>query len=539
MRNFRLCLVALALVVVVSALTLADDPVRFVYAAGSTNHPDPQIGTGALDCTVYVNVYDSLLYPTPEAELEPHMAESWSVSEDGLVYTFVLREGIPFHDGSEVLAEDVVFSLNRFKALRRGFSYLFEVVGSVEAADEYTVRITLDHPYPLFPWNIVRLYVMNKDYVLSKIEPGEYGEYGDYGVGYFQSSGDDAGSGPYRIVEYEAGTKTVMQKFTDYSLGGGFVENAPDIVTATMVIDPVAQKAMFRQKQLDIGSQWAPKEWNDDVAQYEGVTVAGLFVSSTFQLQMNTQKPPLDCVHVRRALSYLVDYETVVTHLWPTCERAIGPVPQAFLGHNPDLFVFDFDLEKAREELEQSKYYGRFDTYPIRYVYVETVPDEEKLGLLLKSAAAQVGLTIEVVRSPWVRIVDGATTVEGSEHIYAMFASADNPEAVSMLQVRYHSDAAGRYSQTEWLMNPEVDALIDDALRTSDEELRWAKARAIQSRIIELCPTVYLFDFMEPRAYQSAYIDWPFAHDSVPLLGYNFAARFISVDQEAKEALQR
>ena len=100
-----------------------------------------------------MNIYDPLVWPTKGGPPKPHLAESWDVSDDGLTYTFHLRKGVKFHDGTELTAEDVAFSMDRMLSISKGFAWLWKDVldvGDIEAADDYTVAFHLNEPYGPF-----------------------------------------------------------------------------------------------------------------------------------------------------------------------------------------------------------------------------------------------------------------------------------------------------------------------------------------------------------------------------------------------------
>jgi peptide/nickel transport system substrate-binding protein len=127
-------------------------------------------------------------------------------------------------------------------------------------------------------------------------------------------------------------------------------------------------------------------------------------------------------------------------------------------------------------------------------------------------------------------MVEEGGASDTSPHIQTTYVSADFPEAGSLLKVRYHSDAAPTWSQNEWLMDDELDQMIDAALVTVDENERYAKYKELQNYIVDLCPSLFLYDQVQKHAYQSAYVDWPAARGEViPVMGYTMFAPAIEV----------
>ncbi len=262
----------------------------------------------------------------------------------------------------------------------------------------------------------------------------------------------------------------------------------------------------------------------------EGVDVAAFPTLTEFYYMMHTKKPPLDDIHFRRAMSWAFDYEAAVALEWPGTQQSRGPVPAITAGHNPDVFVFERDLDKAREELAQSPYADQLDQYPVEVHWITDVPTEEKWALLFQANMAEVGIDVEVVGTPWTAVVEETADIETSPHIVTIYVSADFPEAGSLLKVRYHSDAAPTWSQNEWLLDDELDQMIDDSLTTVDEEERYARYRELQDYIMDLCPSLFLYDQVQKQAYRSDYVDWPAARGEViPLMGLVFFAPNIGV----------
>jgi peptide/nickel transport system substrate-binding protein len=178
------------------------------------------------------------------------------------------------------------------------------------------------------------------------------------------------------------------------------------------------------------------------------------------------------------------------------------------------------------------------DEYPVEVHWCAEVPDEEKVALLFMSNMADIGINIKVVKVPWMSMVEECGLMETSPHIVTIFDAPSYAEAGAILEARYKSDSAATWEQNEWLLDENLDKMIDDAINTVDREERFKKYGDIQHYIVDLCPTLFLFDFMQKRPYQAQYVDWPAAKGKViPLLGYNLAGRFIKVYPEKRDAL--
>ncbi|MBC7323405.1 MAG: ABC transporter substrate-binding protein, partial [Acetomicrobium sp.] len=148
--------------------TVDDRIVRFT--ASNTPNIDPAQGHDRASQIALVNLYDSLIFQDYLGNLKKGVAESWTVSDDGLKYTFKIRDGILFHNGEKLTADDVVFSMKRLLTIKRGFSYLFEgLVKDISNPSNDTVVITLSEPFGPFLSTLTRFYIVNKKQVLEHL----------------------------------------------------------------------------------------------------------------------------------------------------------------------------------------------------------------------------------------------------------------------------------------------------------------------------------------------------------------------------------
>ena len=188
------------------------------------------------------------------------------------------------------------------------------------------------------------------------------------------------------------------------------------------------------------------------------------------------------------------------------------------------------DLDKAKEELAQCKYADDIANYPIKLQWVAEVPDEEKWALLFQSNMAEIGIKVDISKVPWLSLVENTSKLETSPSIATIYVSADLPEAGLMLKQRYHSSTTGTWQQVEWLQDAELDAAIDDALGTIDNEERFAKYGPIQAKLAENAASLWIYDQVEKHAYRTC-VTWPAVNEETSaIMGYYFFAPEISVN---------
>jgi len=496
---------------------------------------DPAIGSDTTSAIALVNLYDALVFSDVKGEAQPHIAESWKVSDDGLTWTFYIRKGIKFHDGSELAASDVKFSFDRFRTIGRGNAFLFLGQNiSAEVVDTYTVNFYLERPSGPFLKTLLYFYILNEDLVRANIKkPGEYGELGDYGKEYLLTH--DAGSGPYMVKDVDVGSSITMVVNPNYWIP--IDSYAPDEFKMIGTVEPVTVRTLLSKRELEIGDQNQSLENLKALEKIEGIEIARYPQAVQWILPMHTRKPPTDDIHFRKAIAWATDYDAVINHILIDFVQAKGPIPQVLSSHDPTLFQYHRNLDKAMEELKQSKYYGQLEKYPVEVHWCAEVPDEEKIALLLMSNMADIGIKVKVVKAPWMSLVDEMASMETSPNMTIVFPGVRYAEAGSLLEQKYASKAAGWVSAGEWLLDPKYDAMLEDAIKTIDKDERYAKYNKLQQYIVDLCPTIFLCDMTNRRPFQSSYVDWYVDEPFSPVMGYDFIVRNIKIYSEKRAAL--
>lgn len=242
---------------------------------------DPAKASDYGDSILIFNVYDTLVLPVQGGPGHaPHLAESWTI--DGNTFTFTLRSDVSFQSGNPLTADDVVFSVERMKALGAGLSYLLEIVDNVEAVDASTVRFTLSSPYAPFVASLVRLPIVDKTLVMANLADGE-GEMGDWGQAFL--SGNSAGSGAYSVTSHNPQEETVMVKSGNYFLD--VPSEAPDTVRLRYGLEAATVRALIAKGEHDISSQWLPPEVMGAMAK-DGAQLFSETGTGAFYFKMNT-----------------------------------------------------------------------------------------------------------------------------------------------------------------------------------------------------------------------------------------------------------
>lgn len=496
---------------------------------------DPAIGSFFQVMTIHINLYDPLVHPALPYGVEPHVAESWEISEDYLTYTFHIRKGIKFHDGSELTAEDVAFSMDRMIALGQGLSYQYSpYIERSTVLDDYTVQFKLKKRIGPFLDTLIRFFIINKDLTMAHIKSGAYGDYGDYGQSWLVDH--DAGSGAYKTNKSLTEEGILMERFEDY--WGEMSSGAPEEIWFGLPTEPVALKMALARGNLDMSNPWQSQETFEALDDIQGVDMVYESCGNGLYLMMHCRKPPTDDIHFRKAIAWAFDYDEFCK-LCPGYIQMVGPIPRDIPGHI-DVFQYHQDLEKAIEELKQSKYYGNLDEYPVEFHYFVEDPQDEKIGLLFLASMADIGIPVTLVKKTVIHICGDMSKMETSANIYPMTVPALYAEAGNLFESRYHSSSASSAYQNEWLLNETIDAMIEDAQATINRTERYEKWGELQEIIVDMCPSIFCADFALPSAYQT-YLSSPLLRGEpiYPILGYNFEIRYWTIDLEKKaEALK-
>lgn len=486
---------------------------------------DPAVGSNYINCIVFANVYDSLVFPNNDGSVKPWLAEDWTLSEDGLTYTFALREGVKFHNGEELTSEDVIFSLQRLMDIGEGFGYLFiKHVEEAIAIGKYKVQIKIKEPFAPFLNVMVRLYVVNKKQVLENTREGIYGEFGDYGKEWLLTH--DAGSGAYKFKEMNIAEHLLIEKFDEYWAGWDN-EYAPQFVDIIGTTEPITIRTLMSRGELEITDQWQTPENLSTLAKLPGAEICALYEGSVLNVFLNTKKPPTDDIYFRKALAYSIDYEQLNKIVFPDSRRS-GPVGLSTPGAHPNLQLPEKNLEKALEELKKSPYYEKLDQYPFELGWVSEVPAEEKLALMIQSNAAKIGIKVDIVKLPAITFRHNMTNIDTTPNGSVWYVAPHYAEAGSMLESRYHSSSCGTWEQGEWLQDPEIDRMIEDALSTISQEERFQKYYDIQEEILKIMPSLWIGESPARQVYRSDYVEIPAVEDTKqgnpvnPVMGYNW-----------------
>lgn len=451
---------------------------------------DPAKASDYADSILMFNVYDTLVLPVQGgAGFAPHLATGWT--NDGNSYTFSLRTDAKFQSGNLMTADDVVFSLQRMKALGAGLSYLFAIVDSVTAIDAHTVQFTLSKPYAPFISSLIRLPIVDQQTVMANLAVGD-GDMGDWGQAYL--SGHGAGTGAYQVTQHNPQQETVMAKSDSYFLSVD--DSAPDTVRLRYGLEAATVRTLIAQGKHDIASQWLPPEVIKALA-HDGAQLFTESGTGAFYIKMNTTKPPLDDVHCRQALSNAFDYAAVVKLIAinddvSSGRSATGAIPVGMFGSNPAGQILERDMDAAKEHLQLCKYNA--SDYTLELSWIAEVPLEERIALLMLSNFTELGFKGEIKKLPWALFAEQVSKPENTPHVSQLFVNAVTGDPDTLIYGMYHSSTPGTWQSPEYLNDAQVDALLDAGRSGANAAEREQAYSALNDRLMSIAPTIYAFD---------------------------------------------
>jgi peptide/nickel transport system substrate-binding protein len=436
---------------------------------------DPAKISDYTDYMATANLYDGLANVDSKGNLVPELAEKWEVSPDATSVTFHLRPDAKFQDGTPVQAEDVVYSVERLLKINQGPANLFAGVlkpGSVTAVDPHTVKFSLAKTFSPFLSTVPAIRVLN-----SKLVKENAGT--DDGQTWLATH--TASAGPYKLKSWERGTQMTIERDPGYYRGWG--DGAIDEVRFLVTNDEATVRSMAASGELTMSSQYQSPDTYDTLAKMPRFKVVKGETSVAFYLKLNTKAEPTNDLHIRRAIALATDYDTIRSTILPGGELD-GPLPKTFAAAHLDTPPPKFDLEAAKAEFAKSSYAGKTDV-PLTLTYVSGTKFEEELALLMQSNLQQLGFKVTLSGEPWNRITEIASKVETTPNITEVFFGPTYPSPDSMFYTQYHSKSAGTWASMEWVQNPEVDKMIDDARATGDAAAQVKLYKDLQKKLID------------------------------------------------------
>ena len=295
------CLMILTLGLFGSPLYAAEKVLKISMDAGNAGMDTFNPITTNRTNNVYYLVYDRLVEMGADGVIYPHLLKSWKVSEDGLTITFTLREGIKFHDGSELNAEVLKWFLQN---IAKGKSkYMVAAVESIDIKNNLTVVLNLSRPDP----NILYNFTSSFTGIPSKKAVEKYGD--EFGRKYV------VGTGPFEFVSWKTGDEIVLKRNPDYQWGSPLSDNQGpakiDKVIFKEILEDSTRYLEFKTGGVDILEN-APTVFLKKIKEDSNATVISMASNTNFHMVMNTKREFLDNVNIRKAIALSIDQNSIL-----------------------------------------------------------------------------------------------------------------------------------------------------------------------------------------------------------------------------------
>jgi ABC-type transport system substrate-binding protein len=386
-------LLALLASTMVAPAAFAQDASTFVYAdAGEPSTIDPAKANVNWEFTVTRNIYDRLVdfdLDDP-SKLLPALATEWS--QDGTTWTFTLREGVTFHDGSPFTADDVKATLDRLLKIGQGQSYLVGDITNVEVVDPKTVKITTKAPTVFLASNLSRIEMMADEDIAKHASDADGGE------AWFGENAN--GTGPYAFVAWTRGTQIELKRNDKW--WGKFPEKPFDRVLDRFVTDGANRARGLEGGEFDLGN-FVPL---DEALRIGGTSgfhiVEGNNLWAWPAIYLNMDIAPTNNKDFRNALVKAFDYNAMVQSFQGRAVVPRGPIPAWFPGSpEKDAAEIKTDLEAAKAALAASG----LANATMKCSVPAGFPEFRFAATVLQSSAAQIGVTVEIEELPFVEAI--------------------------------------------------------------------------------------------------------------------------------------
>jgi len=454
---------------------------------------DPADATDGESVKAIESIFDTLVrYKDGSTEVEPCLATAWTVSDDHLSWTFTLREGVTFHDGTPLNAEAVAFSFQRQLDPQHPFHDAefvywhdqFSFVKDVQAVGDMQVVFTLDQPFVPFLTNLAM-------FTASIVSPTQFQKLKDAGDAGQTFKNNPVGTGPFKLKEWRRGEAVVLEAFEAHWEGRPKL----DQVVLRTIADNNSRASLLQKGQLHGMDGINPADVTvlEEDAQVEVVQAPGMNVA---YMAFNNLKAPFDDVRVRRACALALDLDRVAERLYyGLAVPARNPLPPTLVGYNAELPARTKDVEAAKQLLAEAGHPDGFQTplwtmtNPRPYM-----PQPDKLATYVKNALKEIGVEVTIVQKEWASYLEEIQKAEHEMCFMGWIGDNGDPDNFLYVLLDKKNTEVGKASNYSFYRSDKVHDLLTAARVEFDAAQRAAlyhKAQAVIYEDVPLVPLVH------------------------------------------------
>jgi len=475
---------------------------------------DPQKSGLAATGRILANVFDPLVWRFPgDDTFYPGLAESWEISEDGLQYTFKLRQDVTFHNGEVFDANAVQYTFERLNdpanatlaSVPRGYN-------RVDMPDPFTAVVVFDTPYAPF----LTLLAAGNWRLLAP----EFAASDPEGMGL-----RPPGTGPFMITDYVANSHVTLERYEDYNWAPEeyFGRQGPALLEGIdwrIIAEASTRGSTLESGEVDLIEEIVPTQYetlksNPALTVYEQGTLG-----CPRSVQLNCTKAPTDDVLVRQAMNYAVD-RTVITDVIfrGTVPVAYGPLEPLTPGYNPEVeSYYAYDPDQANALLDEAGWtregdFRQKDGQELTALFIVQANDNfDEPAQVIQSQLREVGINLELTSE--AQPTSFNTYNRGDQNLANIFWWGADPESLYSL---YHSSQIESGFNWSHYTNPEVDSLLEQGYAESDEEARMELYRQAQVLIMEDAALIPVWGKMQLMASRAEVTGWEYTLNIYPL----------------------
>lgn len=492
-------LLAATLAVPASAQDIKQGGSMIVTYKDDVSTLDPAIGYDWQNWSMIKSLFDGLMdYEPGTTDLTTDLAESYTISEDGKTFTFKLRDGVTFHNGRKLTAEDVKYSLDRVvnpKTQSPGAGFFGSIKGydavaageaesleGVSVVDPLTVKIELSRPDATF----LHVMALNFSFVVPKEEVEKWGaDFGKHPVG----------SGAFSLEEWTLGQRLVFKRYEDYWRAG---TPKLDQITFEVGQEPVVALLRMQRGEADIPGDGIPPAKFLEVMkdpQSKDLIIEGGQLQTGY-VSMNVKMPPFDKLDVRKAVNMAINKERIVRIINGRAVVANQPLPPSMPGYDKDYKGYPFDPEAAKKLLAKAGYPDGFETE----LYVYNTDPNPRIAQSIQADLAAIGIKAELKALAQANVIAAGGEADQAPMIWSggMAWIADFPDPSNFYgPILGCAGAVKGGWNWSWYCNEELDKLaaeadsITDPARKEEREKLWGK---IFTSIMDDAPWVPVFN---------------------------------------------